>query len=174
MYLNITQKNYIKEEAVPATMALKFTQPAPDFILPNQDGENVNLRQFRGKWVVLYFYPRDDTPGCTQEGKDFTDKLEEFSQLNAKVLGVSGDSIKSHCSFIAKHDLKIPLLSDENHKTMEQYGVWGKKKFMGREFDGIIRTTVLIDPNGLIAQIWENVRVAGHVDNVLKKLKESR
>ncbi len=151
---------------------LKFTQHAPDFILPNQDGENVNLLQFRGKWVVLYFYPRDDTPGCTQEAKDFTTYLQELRKLNAVVLGVSKDSVSSHCSFQKKHQLQITLLSDEQGEMLQQYGVWQNKKFMGREFQGIVRTTYLIDPQGLIASVWENVKVNDHVQEVLEKLRE--
>ena len=153
-------------------MSLKFTQPAPDFILPNQNGENVNLLQFRGKWVVLYFYPRDDTPGCTQEAKDFTAYLPAFKKLNAVVLGVSKDSVSSHCAFQKKQALEISLLSDEQGEMLKQYGVWQNKKFMGREFLGIARTTYLIDPQGLIAHIWENVKVNGHAIEILEKLKE--
>ncbi|MFH1275958.1 MAG: thioredoxin-dependent thiol peroxidase [Candidatus Woesearchaeota archaeon] len=151
---------------------LKFTDKAPDFILPNQDKENVNLRQFRGKWVVLYFYPRDNTPGCSLEAHDFTVNLPTFKKLNAVILGVSKDDPSSHCSFIKSKELKIILLSDEDHKVQESYGVWQPKTFMGREFLGTIRMTFLIDPNGRIAHIWDNVRVSGHVGEVLSKLKE--
>lgn len=150
---------------------LKFTDPAPDFILPNQDKENVNLRQFRGKWVILYFYPRDNTPGCSVEAQDFTIHLPDFKKLNAIILGVSKDSVESHCSFIKSKELKIILLSDQNHEIQEAYGVWQPKKFMGREFLGTARTTFLIDPKGRIAHIWEDVKVNGHVDEVLQILK---
>lgn len=153
-------------------VALKFTQPALDFILLNQDGENVNLRQFRGKWIVLYFYPRDNTPGCTQEAQDFTARIEQFQKLNTIILGVSKDSPKSHCSFLKNQHLSITLLSDEKGEVLEKYGVWQKKGFMGREFMGIARTTFLIDPQGLIAHIWENVKVNGHAEAVLQKIKE--
>jgi thioredoxin-dependent peroxiredoxin len=151
---------------------LKFTQTAPDFILPNQNGENVNLRQFRGKWVVLYSYPRDNTPGCTTEAKEFTQFKEEFNKLNAVILGVSKDDNSSHCSFIKKHNLEITLLSDVDHKMQKDYGIWRPKKFLGREFLGTVRMTFLIDPNGKIAKIWDKVRVSGHVKEVLEKLKE--
>ena len=151
---------------------LKFTQAAPDFILKDQDGQNVNLRQFRNQWVVLYFYPRDDTPGCTQEAKDFTELAAELRKAKAVVLGVSKDDLKSHCSFIKKHSLGITLLSDPDHSIQEAYGVWQKKKFMGREFMGTVRTTILIDPQGRIAHIWENVKVNGHAQDVLQKLGE--
>ena len=151
---------------------LKFTDSAPDFILPNQDKENVNLRQFRGKWVVLYFYPRDNTPGCTVEAQDFSTNISTFKKLNAVVLGVSKDSAESHCSFIKSKELKVMLLSDQDHEMQEAYGVWQPKKFMGREFLGTARTTFLIDPKGRIAHIWEDVKVNGHVNEVLKKLQE--
>jgi len=152
--------------------ALKFTQQAPDFILKNQDGENINLRQFRGKWVILYFYPKDDTPGCTTEAIGFTNALPELKKLQAIVLGISKDPPSSHCSFIKKQKLKVMLLSDEKHVVQEQYGVWAPKKFMGREFLGTVRTTFLIDQNGKIAHLWNDVKVNGHVDEVTKKLRE--
>lgn len=151
---------------------LKFTQPAPDFILKNQDGQNVNLRQFRNQWVVLYFYPRDDTPGCTQEAKDFTELTAGFKKAHAVIVGVSKDDTDSHCSFVKKYSLGITLLSDPDHSVQEAYGVWQKKKFMGREFMGTVRMTFLIDPQGRIAHIWDNVKVNGHVAEVLNKLKE--
>ena len=150
---------------------LTFTQQAPDFILPNQHGENVNLRQFRGRWVVLYFYPRDNTPGCTTEAIDFSKAGDEFKKLNALVIGISKDDSSSHCTFIKQHKLNVLLLSDEKHEVQEQYGVWAPKKFMGREFLGTVRTTFLIDPNGRIAHIWDNVKVNGHVADVLAILK---
>src|SRR3989344_7375500 len=136
---------------------LKFTQLAPDFILKDQDGENTNLRQFRGKYVVLYFYPRDNTPGCTQEAKDFTTLHSQFTKKNAIILGISKDDLKSHCSFRDKQQLSITLLSDPTGEVIEKYGVWQQKGFMGRQFMGIVRTTYLIDPNGLVAHLWENV-----------------
>ena len=146
-------------------------QKAPLFSLPNQDNQSTSLSNFKGKWVILYFYPKDNTPGCTIEALDFTKYNKEFEKNNAVILGVSPDSSKSHCNFIEKQTLNIQLLSDETHSVLEKYGVWGKKKFMGREYMGVLRTTVLIDPAGKIAHIWENVSVKGHAEDVLKELK---
>ncbi|MBS3123489.1 thioredoxin-dependent thiol peroxidase [Candidatus Woesearchaeota archaeon] len=151
---------------------LKFASTAPEFILPNQESKNINLNQFRGRWVVLYFYPKDNTPGCTQEAQEFSQRKKEFEKLNATILAVSKDDPETHCLFIKNKQLDITLLSDADHKVMDKYGVWGAKKFMGREFLGIHRTTFLIDQNGLIAHIWENVKVNGHVEDVLLRLKE--
>jgi len=153
-------------------MEIKEGKKAPAFTLPNQNEENVSLKDFKGKWVVLYFYPKDNTPGCTTEAVEFTQKLPEFKKLGAIVLGCSKDSPQSHCKFIDKKDLKITLLSDLDHEVIDKYGAWGKKKFMGREFMGIIRSTFLIDPQGKIARIWSPVKVKGHVDDVLLELKE--
>lgn len=147
-------------------------EQAPDFCLPNQDGKEICLKDFRGKWVILYFYPKDNTPGCTLEAKDFTNHLEEFQKLDAVVLGVSKDSVKSHKRFIEKHGLKITLLSDPEHKVIESYGAWGVKKRYGKEYYGTIRSTFIIDPEGKIAAVWYNVRVKGHVEEVKKKLEE--
>lgn len=147
-------------------------QQAPDFSLSNQDGTLVCLNDFAATWLVLYFYPKDDTPGCTTEAKDFTDYTEEFSQLGATIVGVSPDSEKSHCRFIEKHNLSIQLLSDPEHQVAEAYQVWGLKKFMGKEYLGIIRSTFLIDPDGLVAYIWKNVKTKGHAANVLKTLQD--
>ncbi len=151
---------------------MKIGQPAPKFSLPNQDGKQVSLSDFKGRWLVLYFYPKDDTPGCTIEAIDFTNYVGELRKAGAEVVGVSPDSPKSHCKFQEKHTLKIPLLSDESKKTLEKFGVWGKKKFMGREYMGVLRTTFLIDPKGKIAHIWENVKVQGHGKDVVEKVKE--
>ena len=145
---------------------------APDFCLPNQENKNVCLRDFRSKWVILYFYPKDNTSGCTREALDFTSSLPEIEKLNGVVLGVSPDSVKSHFNFMNKHNLRVTLLSDTEHKVLEAYGVWGLKKRYGREYYGVIRTTYLIDPDGKIAYIWRNVRVKGHAENVVKKLRE--
>lgn len=147
-------------------------KPAPSFTLSNQEGKNVSLSDFKGKWLVLYFYPKDDTPGCTIEAIDFTKFIGEFQKVGAVVVGVSPDSAKSHCKFQEKHKLKVQLLSDESKKMLEAYGTWGKKKFMGREYMGVLRTTFLIDTAGKIAYIWENVKVAGHVQEVVEKVKE--
>ena len=121
--------------------------------------------------MVLYFYPKDNTSGCTKEAKEFTDKKEIFEKLNAVIIGISKDSPKSHEKFISKHNLDILLLSDEEHKVLEIYGAWGKKKNYGREYYGTIRSTFLIDPEGRIVKIWKNVRVKGHVEEVLETLK---
>lgn len=145
---------------------------APAFTLPNQDGEKISLSDFKGKWVVLYFYPRDNTPGCTIEAIDFTKKLLEFKKRNAVVLGCSPDSTESHCKFIDKRKLKLTLLSDPEHKMMDKYGVWGKKKFLGKEFMGVIRSTFLIDPSGKVSQVWSPVKVKNHAETVLSLLKE--
>ncbi len=153
-------------------MELKVGDKAPDFCLPDKDGNEVCLKDFRGKWVVLYFYPKDNTSGCTKEAVDFTEHLDEFASLNAVVLGVSKDSVKSHKNFAEKHGLKVTLLSDPEHKVIEQYGAWKLKKRYGREYYGTQRSTFLIDPDGVIRHIWPNVRVKGHVEAVLEKLKE--
>lgn len=145
--------------------------PAPDFCLPSDDGNEYCLKEFRGSWVVLYFYPKDNTSGCTREAIDFTIRLNDFRKLNAVVLGVSPDPIDSHKKFRMKHGLKVILLSDPEHEVLEMYGVWGKKRRYGREFYGVIRSTYLIDPNGIIRKVWKNVRVRGHVDEVYETLK---
>jgi peroxiredoxin Q/BCP len=145
---------------------------APEFCLPNQDETEICLRDLSGKWVVLYFYPKDNTPGCTTEACDFTNELEEFEELDAVILGVSPDSPKKHRNFIEKKDLKITLLSDEDKNVLKAYGAWGLKKNYGREYEGVIRSTFIINPDGEIAHEWRNVRVKGHVEKVKEKLKE--
>jgi len=151
--------------------SLEINQPAPAFSAPNANGETITLDDFAGKWLVLYFYPKDNTPGCTTEAIDFTQRLPAFTDLNAQVVGVSPDSEQSHCKFIEKHKLGVQLVSDSDHKIAEAYGAWGLKKFMGKEYEGIIRSTFLINPEGNIAHIWSNVRVKDHVDKILTKLK---
>ncbi len=151
---------------------LKTGEAAPEFSLQDQSENNVTLKDFKSKWVVLYFYPKDNTPGCTLEAIDFTKELPNFKKLDAVILGVSPDSCKSHQKFIAGQKLKINLLSDPEHKMLEDYGVWQLKKFMGREYMGVVRTTVLIDPKGKIAHVWPNVKVDGHAEDVKAKLKE--
>jgi peroxiredoxin Q/BCP len=145
---------------------------APEFCLPNQDETEICLRDLSGKWVVLYFYPKDNTPGCTTEACDFTNELEEFEELDAVILGASPDSPKKHRNFIEKKDLKITLLSDEDKNVLKAYGAWGLKKNYGREYEGVIRSTFIINPDGEIAHEWRNVRVKGHVEKVKEKLKE--
>ncbi len=150
----------------------KIGEQAPNFTANNQDGKTVNIDDFKSQWLVLYFYPKDNTPGCTTEATDFTKYTLEFQALGGTILGVSPDTEKSHCKFIDKHNLAIQLLSDQDHQVAEAYGVWGLKKFMGKEYMGIIRSTFLIDPDGKIAEVWTKVRVKNHVETVLSKLKE--
>ncbi|MBD2440789.1 thioredoxin-dependent thiol peroxidase [Nostoc sp. FACHB-110] len=147
-------------------------QPAPNFSTPDQNANLVSLDNFSGEWIVLYFYPKDDTPGCTTEAKDFTELHPEFSKLGAKILGVSPDSGKSHGKFIAKHNLSITLLSDPEHQLAESYGAWQLKKFMGKEYMGIVRSTFLISPDRTITYAWPNVKAKAHAQAVLTKLQE--
>ena len=151
---------------------IEVGQKAPDFCLPNADGVEICLKDLRGKWVVLYFYPKDNTPGCTTEALDFTAHLDEFEKLGAVVLGVSPDSCESHKKFMEKKGLKVTLLCDPEKEVLKKYGAWGIKKMYGKEYEGVIRTTYLIDPEGKMAAVWPKVRVKGHVEKVLEKLKE--
>ncbi len=151
---------------------IEVGEMAPDFCLPNQDETEICLRDLRGKWVVLYFYPKDNTPGCTKEAIDFSEHLPDFNELDAVILGVSPDSPKKHRNFIEKKNLKITLLSDENKEVLEKYGVWQLKKMCGREYMGVVRTTYLIDPEGKVAARWDKVKVKGHAEKVKEKLKE--
>ena len=155
-----------------AEAKIEVGKKAPRFTLPAHDGSKVALRDLAGKWVVLYFYPRDNTSGCTTEAIEFTRLLPEFERRNAVVLGCSTDSLDSHCRFAEKHGLGIPLLSDPAHRVMEKYGAWGPRKRYGKEVEGTIRSTVLIDPSGKVAWHWKNVRAAGHAGKVLAKLDE--
>ena len=143
---------------------------APDFTLPREDGSPVTLSGFRPGKVVLYFYPRDDTPGCTIEACDFTSDLKKFEKLGAIVYGCSPDSPDSHQKFIRKYKLKIKLLSDPSHKMMKKYGAWGKKNMYGKISEGVIRSTVLIDPDGNVAKHWKRVKAKGHADQVRQVL----
>ncbi len=147
-------------------------QKAKNISLLNQSNELVSTETLKGKWIVLYFYPRDNTPGCTIEAIDFSKLKPEFDQLDAVILGVSPDSIKKHCNFIEKKDLTITLLSDPEHELIESYGAWQLKKFMGREAMGVVRSTWLIDPQGVICESWSPVKVKNHAQIVLEKLKE--
>jgi len=153
---------------------IEIEEKAPLFCLPNQDDVEICLRDLKGKWIVLYFYPKDNTPGCTTQACDFTENLLVFEDLDAVILGVSPDSPKKHRNFIAKKELKITLLSDEEKKVLQQYGVWQLKKMYGREYLGVVRTTYLIDPDGTVAYRWDKVRVKGHIEAVKTKLKELR
>lgn len=153
---------------------------APYFSLPDQDGHMVTLDDVAGKWLVLYFYPKDNTSGCTTEACDFTGALADFQSIGADVIGVSPDSPGSHARFIAKQNLGITLLSDQEKEILRAYGAWGKKKNYGKEYEGVIRTTVLIAPDRTIARLWSNVRVRvkrktgeiRHVDSVRQALEE--
>jgi len=145
---------------------------APEFCLPNQDETEICLRDLAGKWVILYFYPKDNTPGCTTEACDFTENLDWFEDEDAVILGVSPDSPKKHRNFIEKKDLKITLLSDEDKEVLKAYGAWGLKKMYGKEYEGVIRSTFIINPEGEIVAEWKKVKVKGHVEVVKEKLKE--
>ena len=145
-------------------------KPAPSFCLPDAEGKEVCLESFRGKWVVLYFYPRDNTPGCTLEAIQFSAALEKFAELGAQVLGVSTDSPESHVKFTEKHDLTVLLLSDTTHRVIEAYGAWRPKTFFGKEILGTSRDTFLIDPEGKIAEVWRKVSVKGHAEAVKEAL----
>jgi peroxiredoxin Q/BCP len=150
---------------------LQSGDPAPRFTLPDKDGNPVSLDALLGRWVALYFYPKDNTSGCTLESIDFNEASSEFAALGAVVLGVSPDSLKSHCGFAEKYGLKQTLLSDTGHQTLETYGVWQSKQMDGRSAMGVLRSTFLIDPAGIIRAIWRQVKVAGHVRVVLEQLK---
>jgi peroxiredoxin Q/BCP len=142
-------------------------QPAPDFTLPRDGGGEVSLSALRGQKVVLYFYPKDDTPGCTTEALDFTARAQEFDAAGAVVIGISKDSVAKHDKFVKKHALGIMLASDEHGTTCEDYGVWVEKSMYGKTYMGIERTTVLIDGAGQVARVWNKVSVKGHADEVL-------
>ena len=146
---------------------------APDFTLPDQDGQEHSLSQYRGQWVLLYFYPKDDTPGCTKEACSIRDAFPHFEALNIKVLGVSVDPPESHKKFAEKYQLPFTLLSDAHKKVVTHYGVWGEKhaSFMGREHEGVIRSSFLIDPTGTIEKIYSDVKPEKHAEEVLRDLK---
>ncbi len=145
---------------------------APGFALPDQEDNKVKLSDFEGKWLVLYFYPKDDTPGCTTEACEFTDGIKGFDKLDTTVLGVSPDSTDSHRKFIKKHNLKLTLLSDPERRVMEKYGAYGLKKMYGKESMGVIRSTFIIDPKGKIVYSWAKVKAAGHAEKVREKIAE--
>ncbi len=145
---------------------------APEFCLPNQDDIEICLRDLLGKWIVLYFYPKDSTPGCTTEACEFSEVAPDFSSLDAIIIGVSADSTKKHRNFIEKNDLSITLLSDESTKMIESYGAWRLKKNYGKEYMGIVRSTFIINPQGIIKAVFDNVRVKGHVQEVKVKLEQ--
>jgi len=151
-------------------MAVEVGKQAPDFVLKNQDSENISLKDFRGKNVVLYFYPKDMTPGCTTQACDFRDNYERFKDTNTVILGISPDPVERHQQFIEKHDLPFHLLADEDQEVAELYGVWQLKKHFGREYYGIVRSTFIIDEEGILQDEMRNVRVKGHVDRALKAI----
>ncbi len=145
---------------------------AKNFTLPDQEGQPHTLKDYVGKWVVLYFYPKDDTPGCTVEACQFRDNFPKFKRSKAVVLGVSADVVKKHAKFVTKYELPFTLLADEEKKVVELYGVWAKKKFMGREYMGILRISFLIAPDGKIAKVYEDVKPSEHALEVLRDIKE--
>lgn len=145
---------------------------APDFALKDQSGKEHRLSDYQGKWVLVYFYPRDDTPGCTTEACGIRDQWAQFGKLKAQVFGVSADSVASHQKFAQKFKLPFPLLADEEKKMVKAYGVWGQKQFMGKSYLGIHRTSFLIDPKGRIAKVYEKVKPDLHADEVLKDLAD--
>lgn len=149
----------------------QINQPAPAFNIPDANNSPVQLTDFSGKWVVLYFYPKDNTSGCTLEAQEFSAAMPEFATLNAVVIGVSPDSCRKHTNFINKYDLKVQLLSDESHAMLEKYGVWQEKSMFGNTYMGLVRSTVLIDPKGIIRQAWEKVKPEGHATEVLETIK---
>lgn len=151
---------------------LKRGDPAPDISLPDQDGNPQSLASRRGRWVLVYFYPRDDTPGCTLEAQGFNKALGQLDRLGAAVVGVSKDSLESHCKFRDKYKLKFPLLSDPDGKTIEKYGAWGEKNMYGKKSMGIVRTTVIVDPQGKVARVFPKVKVDGHVEAVIDAIKQ--
>ncbi len=146
---------------------------AKPFSLPDQNNTTVTLNDFKGKYLIIYFYPKDNTPGCTLESKNFTELLPEFKKLGAEVIGVSPDSPKSHCSFIEKQDLKLTLLSDEEKTMLQDYGVWQEKSMYGRKYMGVVRTTLLIDKDNTIIKRWDKVKVPQHAQEVLETLKQN-
>ncbi len=145
-------------------------EKAPGFLLMNSKEKKVQLKDFKGKWLVLYFYPKDNTPGCTTEALDFTALKDKFKKAGAVVVGVSPDSCTRHRNFIDKKGLTVELLSDPEHQALERYGVWQLKKNYGREYFGVVRSTFLIDPEGVVVKVWPKVRVKGHAETVLDVL----
>lgn len=149
---------------------LEVGSVSPDFCLSNQDDVEICSRDLRGKWIVLYFYPKDSTPGCTTEACEFSAAMDEYDDMGAIILGVSADSTKSHRNFITKQNLDITLLSDPSTQMMQDYGVWAMKKNYGKEYMGIVRSTYIIDPKGVVRAVWTNVKVKDHVAKVKEEL----
>ena len=148
-------------------MTISAGIPAPDFTLADENGTQCHLSDYKGQTVILYFYPKDDTPGCTTEACNFRDDYSAYTQAGVTVLGVSADSVKSHLKFKEKYQLPFPLLADEDHAVCDQYGVWGEKKFMGRAYMGIIRTTFVIDADGNIERVIDKVDTGQHANQIL-------
>jgi peroxiredoxin Q/BCP len=161
----------VTEESKGKEIAIGSGDPAPGFCLHDQDGGQVCLGDLLGRWIVLYFYPRDNTSGCTKEAVDFSSAIGDFRSLGAEVLGVSPDSTESHRKFKDKHGIAVLLLSDPDHRVLLAYGAWGTKKMYGKEHQGVIRSTFIIDPAGHVVRIWRRVRVKGHVDEVLGEMR---
>ena len=153
-------------------LKLQIGDKIPEFCLPDKEGKEFCIKELKGKWIVLYFYPKDNTKGCTIEAIDFTTNLDDFSKLGAVVVGISPDSVKSHQNFSSKHELRIQLLSDESHEILEKFGVWQEKSMYGKSYFGVVRSTILINPDGKIAEIWEKVKVENHVESVKNRLME--
>lgn len=144
---------------------------APDFELPRDGGGALSLAAYKGKWLVLFFYPKDDTSACTTEALDFSARISDFAGLGVELLGLSPDPVKKHDKFIKKYELKTPLASDETKAVCEAYGVWVEKSLYGRKYMGVERTTLLIDPQGIVRAVWEKVKVPGHIEDVLAQAK---
>jgi thioredoxin-dependent peroxiredoxin len=155
-------------------MALEIGGPAPDFSLPDETGALVSLASFKGKRVVLYFYPKDDTSGCTIQAKDFSCLVDDFAKAGAVVIGMSPDSAKSHVKFRAKHDLSVTLVSDEEKKAIGEYGLWVEKSMYGKKYMGVRRSTFLIGKDGKIESMWIDVNVPGHAEAVLQTVKNTK
>jgi len=155
-------------------MALNIGDKAPNFEMEIEEGKKISLSDYKGKKLVLYFYPKDDTSGCTKEACGFRDNMEDITKTGTDVLGVSPDDLKSHDKFKAKYDLNFNLASDPDHSVAEAYGAWGEKNMYGRKYMGIIRSTFLIDEKGRIAETWYKVRVSGHVEEVIKTIQNSK
>ena len=154
-------------------MVVPAGAPAPDFTLPDENETPRKLSDYQGQAVVLYFYPKDDTPGCTKEACAFRDDYRDYERAGVTILGVSPDSPKSHAKFKKKYDLPFPLLADEDHAVANMYGVWGPKKLMGRSYEGVLRTTFLIGEDGKVRKVFENVKPAEHSKEILAAFKES-
>ena len=151
---------------------LEAGDKAPKFDVPNQDGNMIKLDDLLGKWSVIYFYPRDDTPGCTIEAKEFTELDAKFEEHGASIYGVSPDNEAKHCKFIEKHGLKVELLADTESTMLVDYGVWQEKQMYGKTYMGVVRTTYLVNPDGNIAEAWTKVKAKGHAEAVLERLVE--